>query len=240
MTPGSHHMILFLTGTAQQPDGTMTEANCGLGGGAQNLPIWTYAAQATPFETDLPADDGTGKPVGMEVPANQAAYVQMHYLNTTDAPLMAHVHLQAFAYPQGTAFTKTAAYVTYNESLTIPAHAVNLLQTMTCNVDPTAKFWTISTHSHKQSVATDVKDGTSTVFSSTDWEHPGAAAWNPGFYSFASGKLTYECTYTNDGDNANNQIVSGNSAATNEMCMAVGYYFPATTPHICLNNFVVQ
>ena len=56
------------------------------------------------------------------------------------------------------------------------------------------------------------------------------------FYTFTSGTLTYECTYTNNGDNANSTIVSGPSAQTNEMCMGVGYFFPATGPRFCLNS----
>jgi len=31
-------------------------------------------------------------------------------------------------------------------------------------------------------------------------------------------------------------VIAGPSAATNEMCMATGYYFPATKPLLCLNN----
>ena len=84
---------------------------------------------------------------------------------------------------------------------------------------------------------TDVKDGTATVFTSTDWEHPGAAMWTASpFYVFSTSKLTYECTYNNTGPNANTTVVSGPSAVTNEMCMATGYYFPATKPLLCFNN----
>ena len=39
--------------------------------------------------------------------------------------------------------------------------------------------------------------------------------------------LTWQCTYDNTGSNG---VVSGPSAQTNEMCMATGYYFPATGP----------
>ena len=73
------------------------------------------------------------------------------------------------------------------------------------------------------------------VFESADWEHPGAKEMDSPFYSFQSGKLTYECTY----DNASNRtITTGESAATDEMCMASGYYFPSNTPKFCFNNIV--
>jgi hypothetical protein len=89
----------------------------------------------------------------------------------------------------------------------------------------------MSTHSHKQSVATSVLDGSNMIFSSTDWQHPGAQNWNaPSFYTFTATNLTWSCTYDNTGSNAGNTVVAGPSAQTNEMCMATGYYFPATAP----------
>jgi len=56
------------------------------------------------------------------------------------------------------------------------------------------------------------------------------------FYTFSTNQLTYECTYNNTGPNAATTVVDGPSAVTNEMCMATGYYFPATKPLLCLNN----
>jgi hypothetical protein len=34
-------------------------------------------------------------------------------------------------------------------------------------------------------------------------------------------------------------VTEGQSAATDEMCMAVGYFFPATAPKFCINSFAV-
>jgi hypothetical protein len=241
MTPGSHHMIMYSTATDAKPVGTLTTDDCG-GFGTQDLPSWTYAAQTPTNEIALPSDDGTGKPLGQEITAGTPAYFQMHYLNATDAPLAAHVTLNAEAYDAGVAYTRTAAYVTYNSNITIQPHETNHLVSQTCSTPANAKFWLLSTHAHKQAIKTAVKDGmpasTAIAFTSTDWEHPGAMMFAAApFYTFASGKLTYECTYDNTGDNAGTTVVDGPSAATNEMCMATGYYFPATKPLICLDSF---
>jgi hypothetical protein len=42
--------------------------------------------------------------------------------------------------------------------------------------------------------------------------------------------LTWTCTYDNTGSNKGMTVVAGPSALTNEMCMATGYFFPATGP----------
>ncbi|HEU0032057.1 MAG TPA: hypothetical protein VFQ53_15595 [Kofleriaceae bacterium] len=238
MTPGSHHMIMFMTTSDVMPPGTVSASGCGLGQNAQNIPIWTYAAQTPDATIALPTDDGTGKPLAQEVPANSPAFFQMHYLNATDQVIKAHVTLNAFALDAGVTFTKTAAYVTYNGNISIPNNVTDFPQSMTCDVPTGTKFWLMSTHAHKQAVHTAVKDGTNVVFESTDWEHPGAATFmTPDtFYSFTSNKLTYECRYTNM---TGRTITSGDSAATDEMCMASGYYFPATKPRFCYNNFLV-
>ena len=159
------------------------------------------------------------------------SFFQLHYLNATDQPIAAHMDLKAYALPAGVAYTQTDAYVTYNNDISIPPHATGVKVTASCALPTGVKFWTVSTHSHKQSVATRVADGTSDIFNSADWEHPGSKNWmaTP-FYTFGAPKLTWECTYDNTGDNANNTVVAGPSAVTNEMCMATGYFFPSTGP----------
>jgi hypothetical protein len=240
MTPGSHHMIMFTSASDIKPVGTVSAADCGAlgGGGAGNFPVWTYAAQTPDADLQLPLDDGAGKPLAIEIAANQAGFLQMHYLNAGDQPIKVHVTLNGEALEESAVYTKTAAYVTFNGNINLPPMTSNVTQSMSCNVPATSKFWLMSTHAHKQAVHTAVKDGATMVFQSTDWEHPGAATWDKAtpFYSFTSGKLTYECTYTNP---TTRTIKTGDSAQTDEMCMASGYFFPTTRPVFCYNNITL-
>ena len=237
MTDGSHHMIMFTTGTTDlMPPGTVSASNCGFGASnGANAPSWTYSAQNVLNEIELPSDDGAGKPLAQVIAPNTAAFFQMHYLNPSDQPIVVHVTLNADALPAATAFTQTAAYTTYNGAIRIPAMSTGYTETKTCTTPVGSKFWLMSTHAHKQAVKTTVKNGaaaSSTIaFDSTDWEHPGATKWMAApFYSFDNNQLTYSCTYNNP---TNRIISSGDSAATDEMCMASGYYFPAAEPVFC-------
>jgi hypothetical protein len=238
MTEGSHHMIMFQTGSEAMPEGTVSAQNCGIGGTGTNVSIWTYAAQNAEAELALPSDDGTGKPLAQDVAASSPAYFQMHYFNPNDTPITAHVVVDALALDAGVAYTKTAPYVTFNGNINIPAGATNDVESNTCNTPANTKFWLMSTHAHKQAIKTVVRDGNDTMFESFDWEHPGAKTFmTPDkFFTFSSGKLTYECTYNNP---TNRTITTGDSADTDEMCMASGYFFPATKPVFCYNNFIV-
>lgn len=228
MTPGSHHMIYFSSlGGTQPPDGTVDDCE------AAGQPLPVYGAQTPHHEADFPLDD-VGVQLAQVVTPNAAGYFQMHYVNATDAPLVASVELSAYALPPEQTFTRTDLFGTYNADISIPAHATNYKVSATCGVTQGAKFWSMSTHAHKQAVSTEVRDGSQMLFKSADWEHPGSTEWRaPEFFEF-KGQITWECTYDNIGSNANNVIRAGQSARTNEMCMATGYYFPAAGPRGCV------
>jgi hypothetical protein len=243
MAPGSHHMILYFTRTEEQPAGTVSTNNCGGGGGGLNAPIWTYAAQVVDQEFLLPSNDGTGLPVAQNVPAGQPAYMQMHYLNASDSPMRVHVELNASAYDEGVAVRGAAPYITYHTGINLGStQGSRTSVTGNCNVSSTMKFFTMSTHVHKQGVHTSVKDASAMVFESTDWEHPGDRNWAAPFFSFTSGKLTYQCDYLN-ASGSPQPIRTGPSAATNEMCMAIGYFFDSSTMNAtqryCLDSFSI-
>jgi hypothetical protein len=174
----------------------------------------------------------------MDVAAGQAAMLEIHYNNSGDETLVATATINAEAYPEGTVTTKTFAYVTYLGNFDLNANPQPQKLTNTCNIPAASKVWLMSTHTHKNAVGTRVLDGmsnsTNVVFSATDWEHPGAKRMDNPYYSFASGKLTSECTYVNT---TGAPIQEGSSAKTEEMCMAVGYTFPATKPTFCYNGF---
>ncbi len=230
MTPGSHHMIMFrtLAGT-QPPDGTVDE-ECG-GNGAVQVPV--YGTQIPHEEVAFPSDDGTGKPLAQNIESQSKGFFQMHYFNSTDQPLTTSVSIKAYALPADKEYTRTDIFATYNNDIVIPPGATNLTVSATCGVVD-GKFFSMSTHAHKQAIATRIAEAGTTVFTSNDWEHPGNKSFAaPTFYQFSSGQLTWECTYNNTGDNANRTVTAGQSARTDEMCMATGYYFPAIGPRGC-------
>jgi hypothetical protein len=237
-TAGSHHVILYFTPELGMPAGTMDPNPCGFGSGSiSNIPSWIYSAQTSPSDMTLPADDGTGKPLGMDVPANQPAMLEVHYNNVGDDAVVAHATVTAEAYEAGIEATKTYAYVTYMGDFEIPGEtgATGYTLSQDCAVPTGSKFWLMSTHAHKHAIHTEVRDGDSVLFESDNWEHPGAQMMTDPFYSF-SGQLTDECTWEN---HTGTPVFEGSSAKTNEMCMASGYYFPATKAKICYNGFVL-
>lgn len=225
MTPGSHHLILYFTDSSVAA-GTLVE-NCNTGISDE----WTYSSQTPVNSAEMP--DG----VAMKVAGSQRAFMQMHYLNASDEPLTAHSVLTAEVVAAGTAYVPAAAYITYSQGFSIAANSPGSVS-HTCTVPAGAQFFSLSTHSHQWSTDVTVMDGANMVLATDNWEHPEVKTWDQPYYTFASGKLSYECNYFNG---SNVPVNEGSSAQTNEMCMAVGYFFPAPTgSKLCVNDFLIN
>jgi len=244
LTAGGRDMILFLTPPEPTKTGTLLKSECSFTTAGIGT-VWTYSAQDPDGVASLPADDGTGTPVGQTITAGHSGFLQMHYVNTTGAVLHSHLELNAYAYDEGVQVTQAAPFVTFNNKIDLLPAASALSPTTgmvsgNCNIATDAKFSIVSTHTHKQGVHTFIKDGATTVFDNTSWDHPMPRTWTTApFYSFTSGKLTYQCEYANPNGY---RIQTGDNATTDEMCMAIGYYFPSAggDGHFCLNSTMVN
>lgn len=239
MTSGAQYMVMYTTTGDKGTVGEMSPISCGIANaGGSSFPQWTYSTHDLTNDLKFPADDGEGKPLALEIAPHQSGFIQLRYANRSDREIIAQVTLNAEALQPGEAYTETAPYATYNPDIVIPDLKVNHTQSGTCNVAPTSKFWSMTTRTHMYGRRAAVRNGmptsTAMAFENTNWEHPSVTRWDTGnFYTFDSGKLTYECTWDN---NTNSRIVAGDDAVLDEICMASGYYFPAIKPTLCYGN----
>jgi hypothetical protein len=242
MGAGMHHLILYASydGTwapkQVQPAGTLTQASCGLSDGG-TFPGWMYAAHNPTEDLVLPADDGSGTPLAIELVAGQPMFLQMVILNPTDMPVTASALLKAEALGEGEAYVKTASYFTTNTNIAIPPNSSGTQVSGTCAVPPAVKFWWLSTRTHKYAMEAKISDIGADIVVSTDWEHPAVMTYAAPFHTFSTGPgagLTYRCTYANS---TNRTVTTGDSEETDEVCHAIGFFFPAEHPALCVNSF---
>lgn len=240
LTGGVHHMVVYFTQADQQTPGTLTTSQCGFALNGVG-PVWAYAAQDPDHEVVLPVDDGHGVPVAQPVRAGQPGFVLMHLANPTSAPIVAHVELTAYAHDDGVQVTPAAPFVVYNSNIDLPAATSAVTPTTglvsdSCPVASDARFFAVTMQTRRQAVRAFIKDGDATVFTSAGWEHPGEQRWGAApFYAFTSGRLSYQCEYSNPN---NYQLQDGDDVVRQETCVVVGYYFPAATTAgtYCLNR----
>lgn len=237
MSQGVAHMVAYGTYDVtwvpidRQPPGTVTQAPCGFteGGGYDG---WLYAAHAPEEELAIPADDGSGTALAVEIPAGTPAYIQMRMTNDSLEPIQASVTLGAEALDPGEPYTKTASYLASNFLFALPS-GIHVRQE-TCSTAPGAKFWWFSTHTNRNGIGARVLDAGSPLVETTGWESPAATVLaSPNFHGFSANSLTYECTWDNQ---TGDVLTFGDDEMTDENCFGVGYFFPATRPTICSTN----
>lgn len=223
MTSGASHHFITFTGTGT--DGALT-------GGAANSSLacnpsgnWVYATSTSGQVIELKFPDG----VGLPFPANQVLILNMHFLNPGSTAVSPEVKLNVL-YAKNLQYT-AQAMVSFNAGIYVAPGAT---QTVSGSCTPPAgsKFFAYTTHAHKHATELDVNyvsgGVTTNIVKSPQWDNPDVALWNaPNFLTIKAGdKLTYSCSYSNVGGTT--AVTVGETAASNEMCMSIGYFFPAT------------
>jgi hypothetical protein len=238
MSPYAQQLVAFTTtngGTQQYPveripPGIVSAADCSPLPTGAVVPNWMYAANEPTHQLELPSDDGTGKPLALEIPPLSSGFLLLHTVNPTNEPITtsATVNFEPVA---SASYTKTDTYITYSKNFAIPPQTNGYVEAKSCPVPSGTRFWGLTTLTHKRAVGTQIADGADVVLDSLDWAHPATETLAaPPFRSFGSGKLTYACRWNNP---STRTIHRGDSYQTDEECLAVGYFFPATRPLQC-------
>jgi hypothetical protein len=238
--PAVHNIVVYTTVDSttklpadRQPPGTLASTNCGSGNFNNTTARRIYSAHHPAEQLRMPDDDGAAQPLALELPANAAGFIEIYVVNNADQALDTSVELTANGRADAQPYTTTATYVAYNLSISIPAMSTKT-ETEACPVPDPASFWWFSTETHRRATSATLRKGAATILTTSDWESPAIATYTaPSFYQFGAGeKLTYECAYTNDGPAP---VSTGDSYEFDEVCIGVGYYFPADEGY-CFNS----
>jgi hypothetical protein len=233
----SHHFILF-TG-ANGADGTVSGgAVIGNVGGCVPQGTWVYATSTSGQIIELKMPDG----VGLPMPASQMFIFNVHVINTSSTAGSPTVKLNVLYAKNAT--VNAGAMVSFNAGISVPPGGSQDV-TGSCSPPAGSKFFAFTTHVHRHggSVAdgayTDVNfvsgGKTTKIVHSTDWENPDVGLWNaPNYLTVNAGdQFTYDCHFVNKDSSL---VTFGETAATGEMCMSIGYYFPAGAATVGTTN----
>ncbi|HET9482947.1 MAG TPA: hypothetical protein VFO79_03240 [Xanthomonadales bacterium] len=222
----------------RHPPGTILQDDCETAGTAGVNIRRLYQAHEPVQLLTMPFDDGGGDPVAIPLAAQQPLAMAVHRILPDAAPATTQVDLVARGLPRGRTFTATATYMATNIDISIPPQAVGHVVARSCPVPANVAFWWFSTHTHRQGTLARVQrtgSATTTIVESTDWESPAIASFAtaPFFVFQPADQLRYECTYVNPSDRT---ITFGPDEDSDEQCVAITYFFPATRPLICVNS----
>ncbi len=211
------------------PAGTVSAVDCSPLPTAGVVPRWIYESHEPTGELVFPSDDGTGKPLALEIAPLSSGFILLHANNTSTEVIKTHATV-SFEPLDGRSYTKTDTFIAYSPTIAIPPLADWSVETKSCTTPPNTRFWWLSTLTHKRAQQTRILDGTNIVLDGFDWSHPAVESrMTPPYRTFAN-KLTYACAYKNP---FNRTVYRGDSHQTDEECLAVGYFFPADRPLKC-------
>lgn len=233
LSNGSHHLIVYrvssvtsesLTPTPCQPfAGTLT------GGGT------------TPIMITQKKDDSLTLPDGVAYTfaANQFIRLEMHYINTTDAPIDITATSEFVTMPAADVKNEADFLFMGTPDINIPAGQSQTIRrflkmpTFLAN----ANIFAITGHTHK--MGTDMQVGYSNGFmmpitsvykpTAFNWDEPDTTFATPPFKIPANGGFDFQCSYTN----TSGGTVGFGESANDEMCFFWAYYYPSVGSRVC-------
>jgi hypothetical protein len=224
-TPGSHHMLAYRSNLTSIPDGGEGVFDCSDGAWQLNERGSYYEAQQPDQHRELPQG------IAHELQPGEVLIIQAHYINPNDTDIAAHVQLILHATDLASV-QQEAGTIYFNDlNIQVPAHAKSR-EGMTCELPQDIDLALLWSHMHKRGVhfvaTTDDEDAAQalgTLYEEHDWSEPKERVYpsDPPVVLHRGTHIHFACEYQNDGDT---DLVFGNSAENNEMCILHGMYWP--------------
>jgi len=241
LSTGSHHMIVYKDDkdTVEQPVPT----HCQPFTGALNA-----TGMVAPMMITQRVDDPLTLPDGVAytLKAGQMIRIEMHYVNSGDAPIDVKGTTDFYAADPATIHDEANILFIGTPDIHLPPNSmmtVNQFFTPSramLNLD-NAKFFAITGHTHKLGVDMNVnlaatKGGTKTPIYAPQpfqWSEPITAVFQPNEFQIPpGGGFDFKCTY----DNTTSATVAFGEKTTDEMCFFWAYYYPSQGAHVCVHS----
>jgi hypothetical protein len=239
LNSSSHHLIVYKDDhdTTEQT----TPIDCQPFTGALNT-----SGMIAPIMITQKADDLLNLPAGVAytLGANQMIKLEMHYLNSTDAPVEATATVTFLRAEPATIQHEANILFIGSPDIDIAAgQSATLKQFFTVPGEldlSTSKIFAITGHTHHFGTDMQVRVGASRTGPMTSvyapqpfsWSEPETTRHDPGFSIPVGGGLEFECAWTNTG----NARVSFGESANDEMCFFWAYYYPSQGSRVCVHS----
>jgi hypothetical protein len=226
-TPGSHHFLVYRTSytRASIPAGGTTVHPCTDAEQISGITGSYYEAQSPDATRRLPPG------VAHVFEPGEVLLLTLHYLNPSPAALDTHVEFRLHTMERGSVQQVAGSIFFYNPNIVVPPMS-DVTVTRTCPLARDMNLALLWSHMHSRGIdfVATTDDPTAAVragelYSTTSWSEPQPRSfpYDPPVTLHAGTSITYSCTYHNP---TSSTFVQGQSAATNEMCILHGMYWP--------------
>jgi hypothetical protein len=243
LSGGSHHLIVYKNDDPSSVE-TATPYPCTPFAGALNA-----NGLAAPVMITQKAEDALTLPdrVAYTFAPNQMMRIEMHFINSTDAPIEVGATSEFYAVPDSEIDHEANILFIGTPDISIPAGTTMDVQAYftpsRAQLDLSgAKFFAITGHTHHHGLNVTVSTATSTngprtsVYapSSFSWSEPETTLHRPEFTmpSGLQAGFDIKCSY----HNTSNERVGFGESANDEMCFFWAYYYPSRGSHVCIHT----
>lgn len=210
MTTGSHHMFVFQQ--ADEGNGELEDCS-GL-----EFHSSLHLAQQSQSRTSYPPG------IGRLLTAGEGLRLQVHYLNASSDTITPEVAVTIQADTMEAVPTLASGIFINTVNIGVAPRSEGEASTH-CTVPKDIKVLSAASHMHSHGVYFTARgDKDQLLYETTEWEEPEPWQFDPPLQLSAGSSIDIHCEYQNDTDRMLN---FGESAATNEMCIFAGVYYPA-------------
>jgi hypothetical protein len=231
-TPGSHHMLLYPTSKlpSEIDDGALFDCRSRGDLGATGV---LYGSSVP--DGELPYPDG----VAMRLAPRSVVLLETHYLNPSDVPLDATARINLW-FAQTATEIEAGTLFFRDWAIYLPPIPAEATATMRCELPDGISLLYATSHMHRRgttfrSTITEPGGEPLVLHDSDSWDSPTPTVYWPPREVTAGSTIEFSCGFRND---ANNTVVEGTSADTDEMCVLVGGYWPKlpADAELCLGD----
>lgn len=210
MTAGSHHMFVFEKPGAQ--DGSQ-ESCSGL-----EFQGYLHLAQRSQQRISYPPH------VGHFLASGQGLRIQIHYLNISSETVHTEIAVTINAdRPEAVPIHASQIFIN-TLGINVPPHSTGSAD-QACGVPNDINVFTAASHMHQHATHFTARDDAGQLLYETNqWAEPQPWTFAAPRKLKGGSSIHIHCDYQNDTDS---QLSFGESAATNEMCIFTGAYYPA-------------
>ena len=213
LAPGSHHLIIYKA-TATEED--LNPRGCtpfaGLISGKEVMIGETAKPNGV---TELPPN------VGIRIEANQMIKLEAHYINTTKSPIAAKGSWAFEGVPVSAAGSMMQAGVKFQKGQA--GTKVFFLTTHQHQFGTKMTLWPSKTASDTSAAP---------LVEETNWADPKMFQVDPMLEMDGTSGLSYKCEY----NNTSGEEVKFGESALEEMCFAIGWYYPSKGLDVCFEG----
>lgn len=232
---GSHHLIVYKSNDANE---SPTPTPCGGFSGLFSGDYPIFIAQQALSDLAFPTDAETGTPVAFKLEAQQMLQFELHYINTTAAPLdvIADVHFDTIPISETVIESDFSFWGTIN--IDIPPNSAASTPVKFQKALDGTKVFAVTTHQHQLGTrmrvwhATDKNDQSTVVADESDWANPALELFDPPLEFNDKKGLAYQCEW----NNTTQQQVGFGEGFYDEMCFLWHYYYPSKGFQYCTDG----